>query len=73
MRPSGSTGIRVVGVRVRDIGSYGMFLDGSDHLVMDCTVMNVGQRVFSLEIPPWSRVARWWKVAITVSFYMVDL
>jgi parallel beta-helix repeat protein len=36
------TGIRVVGVRVRDTGNSGIDLPGSGNLVMDCTVMNAG-------------------------------
>jgi parallel beta-helix repeat protein len=33
------TSIRVVGLRVRDTGKYGIHLNGSDNLVMDCAVM----------------------------------
>jgi len=40
--PSGSTGIRVVGLRVRDIGNRGIYLTGSNNLVMDCVVMDSG-------------------------------
>jgi hypothetical protein len=36
------TAIRVVGVRVRDIGLNGIFLTGSGNLAMDCAVMNAG-------------------------------
>jgi hypothetical protein len=34
------TSIRVVGVRVRDTGHYGINLDGSGNLVMDCAAKN---------------------------------
>jgi parallel beta-helix repeat protein len=40
--PENCTGIRVVGVRFRDNGYRGIDLTGSDNLVMDCAVMNVG-------------------------------
>jgi parallel beta-helix repeat protein len=36
------TGIRAVGLRVRDTGATGIFLGGWDGLVMDCTVMLTG-------------------------------
>jgi hypothetical protein len=36
------TGIRVVGIRVRNTGAGGMVLGGSNHLVMDCSVMSAG-------------------------------
>ena len=36
------TGIRVVGVRVRDTGYSGIDLPGSGNLAMDCTVINAG-------------------------------
>jgi len=36
------TGIRVVGVRVRDTGNSGIDLPGSGNLAMDCTVINAG-------------------------------
>ena len=62
------TSIRAVGVRVRDTGHYGIDLGGSDNLVMDCAVKNWAETEFLLELPPWSRVARWWEMAITVSF-----
>jgi hypothetical protein len=36
------TGIRVVGIRVRDTGNSGIELLGSGNLAMDCTVINAG-------------------------------
>jgi len=36
------TGIRVVGVRVRDTGNSGIDLPGNGNLAMDCTVINAG-------------------------------
>ena len=39
---SDCTGIRVVGLRVRDIGNRGIYLTGSNNLVMDCVVMDSG-------------------------------
>ena len=66
------TGIRVVGVRVRDTET-GINLQGSDNLVMDCTVRHGLSRELMLGLTPWSRATRWQEILMSVSLQVLDL